>query len=133
VQACCRALILDASPLEQQESANAWAGRMIGFGNVAGYFLGFQNLPQMMPALGNTQMKVLCVLAMFVFTFCVGVSCVTVKEEPIEDSDDDSNEKWYTKFVSIFKSIRYLPSPLQKLCNTQFFAWLGWFPVLFYR
>lgn len=39
VQASCRALIVDSLPSAQQESATAWAGRMVGLGNVAGYFM----------------------------------------------------------------------------------------------
>jgi hypothetical protein len=35
--AAARALIVDCVPTEQQNMANAWAGRMIGVGNVLGY------------------------------------------------------------------------------------------------
>ena len=35
--AAARALIVDCVPTAQQNTANAWAGRMIGFGNVVGY------------------------------------------------------------------------------------------------
>jgi solute carrier family 45, member 1/2/4 len=43
--AAARALIVDCVPTPQQNTANAWAGRMIGFGNVFGYlrfFLRFE-------------------------------------------------------------------------------------------
>ena len=39
VQASCRALLVDALPPSQQEDGTAWAGRMVGLGNVAGYFM----------------------------------------------------------------------------------------------
>lgn len=35
-------------------------------------------------------------------------------------------------FKSIFRAIRHLPTRIQHLCNVQFFAWMGWFPFLFY-
>jgi len=34
-----RALIVDTLPSSQQEEGNAWAGRMMGFGGVAGFFV----------------------------------------------------------------------------------------------
>lgn len=39
---------------------------------------------------------------------------------------------WYSTFYYILRAFRYLPQPIQTLCNTQFFAWMGWFPFLFY-
>lgn len=39
VQASCRALLVDALPPSQQEDGTAWASRMVGLGNVAGYFM----------------------------------------------------------------------------------------------
>ena len=35
--AAARALIVDSVPTPQQNTANAWAGRMLGLGNVLGY------------------------------------------------------------------------------------------------
>jgi solute carrier family 45 protein 1/2/4 len=34
--------------------------------------------------------------------------------------------------VAIGHSIWTLPAPVQRVCNVQFFAWMGWFPFLFY-
>lgn len=39
---------------------------------------------------------------------------------------------WYSTFYYIWRAFRFLPRPIQTLCNTQFFAWMGWFPFLFY-
>ncbi|KAH8928594.1 hypothetical protein BT69DRAFT_490252 [Atractiella rhizophila] len=35
-------------------------------------------------------------------------------------------------FRRIWQSIVYLPPSVRKVCYVQFFAWLGWFPFLFY-
>lgn len=35
-------------------------------------------------------------------------------------------------FADIFQNITNLPKPIQDICNVQFFAWIGWFPFLFY-
>jgi hypothetical protein len=44
-----------------------------------------------------------------------------------------THRPWYHTFAYIWKAFRFLPRPIQTLCNTQFFAWMGWFPFLFYR
>jgi solute carrier family 45 protein 1/2/4 len=32
----------------------------------------------------------------------------------------------------LIRTMRQLPSSIQRICNVQFFAWIGWFPFLFY-
>ncbi|KAG0033680.1 hypothetical protein BGZ81_007678 [Podila clonocystis] len=65
----------------------------------------------------------------------VGTTCVTVTEQflvrPPKASISFAGE-FLQGFKSIFRSIRYLPTRIQQLCNVQFFAWMGWFPFLFY-
>jgi solute carrier family 45 protein 1/2/4 len=130
VQAMCRSLIVDVSPLESQNEANAWAGRMIGFGNVMGYFVGFLDLPRLVPLLGNTQLKCLCFITIGVLVATVAITCASSPEEP--SYPHIANTPWYTSFVEIGKSWKSLPSPIQDICNVQFLAWMGWFPFLFY-
>ncbi|SAL95215.1 hypothetical protein [Absidia glauca] len=84
VQASCRALIVDSLPPSQQEKGTAWAGRMLGLGNVLGYFI---------------------------------------------SKDETSHLK---TFKDIAANLWNLPLPIRQICNVQFFAWIGWFPFLFY-
>jgi solute carrier family 45, member 1/2/4 len=130
VQAMCRSLIVDVAPLESQPMANAWAGIMIGIGNVVGYFIGFLDLPRLFPFLGDTQLKCLCFVTIGVLVSTVAIACFFAKEEP--NDPIDLVTKWYTPFVEIRKSFTSLPDPIQLICNTQFLAWMGWFPFLFY-
>jgi solute carrier family 45, member 1/2/4 len=44
--AAARALIVDSVPTEQQNTANAWAGRMLGVGNVLGYLRSLSSLDE---------------------------------------------------------------------------------------
>lgn len=81
VQASCRALIVDSLPPSQQEEGTAWAGRMVGLGNVAGYFMGYADLVRVFPFFGDTQLKVLCVFATIVLLGCDFVTCYAVKEK----------------------------------------------------
>ncbi|KAI8140869.1 major facilitator superfamily domain-containing protein [Fennellomyces sp. T-0311] len=131
VQAICRALILDIPPLWQQEYANAWSARMSNSAQVIGYFVGFIDLVKIAPWLGDSQMKGFCVVAIIVFCVTLAITCLAVHEKPLE-RDDQDNQPWYHTFVYIWRAFRYLPRPIQSLCNTQFFAWMGWFPFLFY-
>ena len=133
VQASCRALIVDFAPLSQQQLANAWGGRMIGFGNILGYFMGFLDLPALFPFLGPTQLKVLCVLAISWFSFTILLTCFAVKEIPHVPLERHRNQKWWEPVMDIFKALTKLPKPVQSVCNVQFFGWLAWFPFLFYR
>ncbi|KAI8924680.1 major facilitator superfamily domain-containing protein [Entophlyctis helioformis] len=132
VQACCRALIIDVSPLHQQETANAWAGGMLGLGNVLGYFVGYLDLPRWLPALGSTQIQVLCVIAIAWFTLTISATCLATPEKRHVVAHHDQICVWWQPLAQIFRAMWFLPKPIQSICNVQFLAWLGWFPFLFY-
>ncbi|KAL0084066.1 major facilitator superfamily domain-containing protein [Phycomyces blakesleeanus] len=133
VQASCRALLVDSLPPSQQEDGTAWAGRMVGMGNVIGYFMGYADLVSAFPFLGNTQLKVLCVFASIVLVVCDAITCYAVKERVLsKDSRKKSRGSPFKTFSDIGKHIWNLPKPIRRICNVQFFAWIGWFPFLFY-
>ncbi|GBC03127.1 hypothetical protein RclHR1_00050035 [Rhizophagus clarus] len=135
VQASCRVLIVDNLPPSLQEEGTAWASRMIGIGNVIGYFMGFANLVEMFPFLGRTQMQVLCALASIIILSSDILTCWAVNEKIFTGNTNKSKNFFfaiYETLSSIMKSFRTLPSYAQLLCNIQFFAWIGWFPFLFY-
>ncbi|CAO3646551.1 unnamed protein product [Cunninghamella echinulata] len=132
VQAICRALILDIPPLWQQDEANAWGARMSNSAMVIGYFVGYIDLVKYFPWMGDSQIKVFCIVAILVFCSTLAITCIFVKEKPLENPDEDNSLPWYHTFIYIWRAFRYLPRPIQSLCNTQFFAWMGWFPFLFY-
>ncbi|EGF78171.1 hypothetical protein BATDEDRAFT_1918, partial [Batrachochytrium dendrobatidis JAM81] len=133
VQASCRALIVDVSPLHQQDLANAWGGRMIGLGNVLGYFVGYLDLPKLFPMLGPTQLKILCVIAITWFVTTILVTCIAIVERPYKQRQSERHQAWWKPLMEIFHSLSTLPRSIQSVCNVQFLAWLGWFPFLFYR
>ncbi|KAI9598159.1 major facilitator superfamily domain-containing protein [Syncephalis fuscata] len=151
VQASIRALIVDVLPAEKQERGNAWAGGMIGVGSVCGYFLGMIDLVSTFHGFGNTQMKVLCAIASFALLLTVGITCFTIHERSFDAPSisvtttvitQSSFNPWQT-CVNVFqqstsitrqllRTMRQLPPSIQRICNVQFFAWVGWFPFLFY-
>lgn len=133
VQAGLRALVLDVAPL-QAELANAYASRMIGLGNIIGYLFGFIDLLSVFPWLGDSQMKVICIISSLVFISGIALTCISVKEIPY--IAEPLQESWVTFTINVFKRIYNglwkLPSSLQSVCNVQFLVWIGWFPFLFY-
>lgn len=134
VQAGIRAFIVDNAPTHQQNEANAWASRVSGVGNVLGYLSGYVNLPRIMPFFGNTQFKVLCIIACLALAITVTVSCLAVQERDprLEGIPPPQKGGVLAFFLELYRSIRRMPPQIMKVCQVQFFAWIGWFPFLFY-
>lgn len=134
VQAAIRAFMVDCAPTHQQEAANAWAGRITGVGNILGYIFGYIDLPKVMWFFGDTQFKVLCVIASIALGSTVVLSSALIKERDPRYEDTPINEKGgvIVFFKQVFSSIKRLPPQTRKVCEVQFFAWIGWFPFLFY-
>ncbi|KKA21921.1 Sucrose transporter [Rasamsonia emersonii CBS 393.64] len=134
VQAGIRAFIVDNAPAHQQESANAWASRLTGGGNILGYILGYLDLPKIFPIFGNTQFKVLCVIASIALGSTLLISCTYIQERDprLEGPPASDNPGLLSFFKQVFKSIRQMPPQIRKVCEVQLAAWVGWFPFLFY-
>jgi solute carrier family 45 protein 1/2/4 len=134
VQAGIRAFIVDNAPAHQQESANAWASRVTGVGNIFGYVLGYINLPKHFPYFGDTQFKVLCVIASIALSSTLLISCLYIKERDprLEGPPASDNPGLFAFFRQVFSAIRRLPPQIKMICEVQFFSWIGWFPFLFY-
>ncbi|KAG5972386.1 hypothetical protein E4U55_000833 [Claviceps digitariae] len=136
VQAAIRAFIVDCAPAHQQEEANAMASRVTGFGNILGYVAGYVNLPTYLWFLGDNQFKILCAIASIGLTATVVLSTVFVHEsDPRLDGSSAMKKRTpsiFHFFFNIFKSIKRLPPQTMRVCQVQFFAWVGFFPLLFY-
>ncbi|KAJ1980180.1 hypothetical protein H4R33_005546 [Dimargaris cristalligena] len=131
IQACCRALIVDALPPSKQEHGTAWASRMTGIGNVLGYLTGYMDLVRLFPFLGDTQLKSLSLVAILVLFGTIGTTCYFIHEEPAQHLNRTVVSPW-TTLTNIISSARNLPQLVRLVCNIQFFSWIGWFPFLFY-
>ena len=134
IQAGIRAFIVDNAPAHQQDAANAWASRMSGVGNIVGYMFGYINLPKYLWFFGNTQFKVLCIIATLAMLSTLTISCFAIQErDPRLEGEPDVEEGGVIAFFrGLYHSMLKLPPQIQKVCMVQFFAWIGWFPFLFY-
>jgi len=107
---------------------------MSGVGNILGYLSGYVNLPKIMPFFGNTQFKVLCVIACLALAITVSITCSSIRErDPSRDGEPIAQKDGvFAFFKNLYFAIRRLPPQISKVCQVQFFAWIGWFPFLFY-
>ncbi|KAG8215937.1 major facilitator superfamily domain-containing protein [Butyriboletus roseoflavus] len=131
VQALDRALLVDILPATKQPAGNAWAARMLAVGSVAGFFVGNLDLPRFFPFLGSAQLGVLSLIAALLLFSTQAWVCFHVKERVLlRSSSDPKGFRQELKVLS--ETLVRLPSVIRQICWIQFFAWLGWFPVLFY-
>lgn len=110
------------------------ASRIIGVGNIIGYIAGFTDLPVYFWFFGNSQFKILCAIACIGLAVTVLISITTIRERDprLEAAPPKRKEGLIAFFVQVFKSIGRLPPQTRKVCEVQFFAWIGYFPQLFY-
>ncbi|OSX58127.1 hypothetical protein POSPLADRAFT_1153941 [Postia placenta MAD-698-R-SB12] len=132
VQAVDRALLVDTLPPSDQADGNAWAARMLGIGSVAGYFIGNIDLTVAFRFLGDTELEVLSVLGSFLL-YAQKKGSSSIRLQQCFDTGCSGPKKSFRKELrDIWDNMLHLPSVIRQICIIQFFAWLGWFPVLFY-
>ena len=104
-------------------------------GILLGYLSGYADLPRHIPWLGNTQMQVLCSIAAIAILSTVAISSVYVKErDPREDGPPaQGNPGLISFFRQTYGAMVRLPPRIRKVCEAQFFNWLGWFGSCFIR
>ena len=134
VQSSCRSLIVDTLPISKQQLGSAWASRMIAIGHLIGYGIGAIDLVNIFgKLLGDSQFKQVTFIASFFFMFCVGITSWSVQERVLISSRDADIKSGAIKMISkILKTTLHLPDRIQAICWVQFWAWIGWFPFLFY-
>lgn len=134
LQAGSRSLIIDRCPTHQQTIASAWASRATGLGNVLGYLFAFVPLHRFFPALCISQFTWLCIVSSCLLSITTAITCLLIKEDDATDpaafADDSSSIA--STIRHILWSAKAMPRTVQQVCIVQFFAWLGWFPYLFY-
>ncbi|AWU74609.1 uncharacterized protein C5L36_0A11870 [Pichia kudriavzevii] len=154
IQTSSRALIVDVVPTEQQQIANAWAARMIGIFNLVGFAIGALNLKKLFPMLGDNQFKVLSLLVSLIM-FSITCFCLYFIEERNPQTDltliaqrqaqdealknlgvDPRSTTIPLQLLNFFRQIYYafksVPLQVKTVCYAQLFAWIGYFPLLFY-
>ncbi|KAL8842534.1 MAG: hypothetical protein Q9170_000488 [Blastenia crenularia] len=134
IQSSCRSLIVDTLPIPKQQKGSAWATRMIAVGHLAGYGVSTVDLLKILgKTLGDTQFKQCCVIAAAMLLTSVGVTSWAVEERILLSSRDADVKSGAVKLIGkILSTAWHLPDRIRAICWVQFWAWIGWFPFLFY-
>nr|XP_019044996.1 solute carrier family 45, member 1/2/4 [Kwoniella bestiolae CBS 10118]OCF23926.1 solute carrier family 45, member 1/2/4 [Kwoniella bestiolae CBS 10118] len=128
-----RALVVDTLPPREQEEGSAWAGRMFGFGSVFGFFVGNLDLPPVLPFLGKTQLQILSFMTSAILMISHTFTSWAVSERVLlRDDRPQSQSSLKANLKSIWDNMFSLPPGIRTICFVQFFASLGWFPILFF-
>ncbi|KAK7060524.1 hypothetical protein VNI00_001290 [Paramarasmius palmivorus] len=132
LQASLRNLLLDITPATQLNSGNAWHGRMTHAGNIIGFGFGFLPLDKLpiINLLGGKQFRKFCVICIVILVITVWITCISHEEE--ERTTVGRQNKFREVLGNIYTAIVNLPRPIRRVCYVQFFAFMGWFPFLFY-
>ncbi|KAF7342251.1 MFS general substrate transporter [Mycena venus] len=133
VMAVDRALLVDILPPAQQAAGNACAAFMLGGGSVVGFFVGNLPLRTLLPFLNaDSELQALSVLVSGLLLLCHGITAALVRERVLLKVVGARGLSLKREIREIYTHARALPRVIRQICFIQFFAWLGWFPVLFY-
>lgn len=88
LQASLRNLLLDVTPPEQLNEANAWHSRMTNAGNIVGFGFGFLPLASLpiLRLLGGDQFRKFCVVSIVLLVITIAITCWTQEEQSREDA-----------------------------------------------
>ncbi|PFH52834.1 hypothetical protein AMATHDRAFT_73959 [Amanita thiersii Skay4041] len=133
LQASLRNLLLDITPANQLNAGNAWHGRMTNAGNIIGFGFGFLPLAKLpiIRLLGGDQFRKFCVICIIILVITVWMTCF-FHEEQERPTQHEKKSTFTDVLGNIYTAIVNLPKPIRRVCYVQLFAFMGWFPFLFY-
>lgn len=107
---------------------------MVAIGHVVGYAAGTINLVGVFGTkFGDTQFKQLAIMSSLALIFTNGVTSWAVTERIlISGRVSDAKSGAMRILHQIITTTLQLPPRIQSICWAQFWAWIGWFPFLFY-
>jgi len=84
--------------------------------------------------LGGDQFRKICIISTLILIITIWVTCYTQEEKPRERDpmQRTSSNGLANAIVTITRALKTLPRPVQRVCVVQIFAFMGWFPFLFY-
>ncbi|KAI8718777.1 hypothetical protein NCS52_00657700 [Fusarium sp. LHS14.1] len=133
VMSCAKSLVVDTLPLDKQQSGAAWSSRMSAIGHMIAYGAGAVDLVQIFgTTLGSTQFKQLTVISTVSILASTALTCWAVTERILISSKPTQHQGRFKVFRQIYSTLLNLPPRIQSICWAQFWAWIGWFPFLFY-
>ncbi|KAJ3050282.1 hypothetical protein HDU99_008703, partial [Rhizoclosmatium hyalinum] len=125
--AVARALVVDVDPRNQHK-----ATQMAACGTVAGYLAGYLDLS--LTGIPLSQLQLLCTVCVAVIVICVSHTCILAHEDPLKVSSTSRPVRTHIldPVFAVLAEFKSLPRSITAICFVQFWAWIGWFPFLFY-
>lgn len=135
-----RALMVDVGPPGQQPAVASWAMRWNVLGNVVLSSVGFVDAHWSLTTGtdgGDARFKILAVVVAACCATTVGIMCYFVP-----DRNTQLARGYQLPFLELCWSLisprglsrrwGQLPPRSRRVCEIQFYAWAGWFPILYY-
>lgn len=123
-------------PYSHTKLTTCAASRMSAIGNVVGYAGGAIDLVSILgTTFGDTQFKLLTIIAVFAILGATGITCWAVTEKvllPNVRKDKAQPQSRFQVVGKIYATILHLPPRIRAICWAVFWSWIGWFPFLFY-
>lgn len=134
LQASLRNLLLDIAPPNQLNTGNAWHSRMTNAGNIVGYGFGFLPLAKLpvIRLIKGSQFRRFCIICIVILVITVSITCVCHKEEERPRKEQSHSNGFREVLHNIRAAVLQLPKSIRRVCYVQLFAFMGWFPFLFY-
>lgn len=132
VQVGLRTLITDGCSQDEQARANAWASRYSNLAAAVANFLAYMDFLPHAASHSRTTFKDMTLLASVVLAVTVAISCASVEEKHPEGETFMSTGQRGVALRDIWGVFFATPNQIRTVCLVQFFAWMGWFPFLYY-
>ena len=132
LQSGLRSLIVDVCPLHQQQTANAWAARVINGANVLSYLASSLDLPRYLQLPRHSRFQILCSAAGILLTVTVALTCLSVQEKALAIDVEEPGGTLWAEVDGLRIAFHKLPERIRSVFRIQFLTWIGWFPFLFY-
>lgn len=127
-----RALIIDACPQAQQPKASAWASSAAGIGNIIGYLMSFLPPPTWAQKISLSRFRYLTLVSCLCLAVTVCITIWTVQEAHVSAPELRTRKHPTASMWKHFGRRWHISDKTRTIYGVQFFAWMGWFPFLFY-
>ncbi|OAV91050.1 hypothetical protein PTTG_12028 [Puccinia triticina 1-1 BBBD Race 1] len=131
-----KCLIIDVLPSLEQQLANAYASRFSGVSAILTMLISLVDLPSLF-GVSSSQLKMISFIGGPIFLVSHLAMCLTVHEARFVADDGGGRGRSSMVITATLRRFweawRALDGTIVKpICWIQLWAWLGWFPVMFY-
>ncbi|KAI8458681.1 major facilitator superfamily domain-containing protein [Phakopsora pachyrhizi] len=136
VAAAGRCLVVDSLRSSDQPQANAYMSRFSGAASIISLMISYVDLPRLFNT-QTSQLKQVIIFSTLTFGLSQLITFMSVRERRLtlveETSITAQNNGLVDAWVELWRTWSSLKdSPIRSVFWVQLWAWIGWFPLLFY-